>query len=226
MDEEKSLVKIGVLGCGPISQAAHFDACRKANNVELYAICDVAEDLLKRMKDIYQPRVVYNDYEKMLADPELDAVIIATADYFHIPLCRKAIAAGKHVFVEKPLGITIAESQQLAKEVQKTNLVFQIGNMKRFDPGIVFAKKYIEEEMKEILTLKAWYCDSIYRYTMTDNLQPLLFSSKHKKRVPGGNPKSKKRKYYLMTHGSHLVNTARFLGGEIESVRAQLVEKF
>ncbi len=44
---------IGVLGCGPISQFAHFDACRKARNAELYAICDLADDLLARMAAVH-----------------------------------------------------------------------------------------------------------------------------------------------------------------------------
>jgi predicted dehydrogenase len=97
--------------------------------------------------------------------------------------------------------------------------------MKRFDPGIAFAKRFVDEEMGELLALKAWYCDSTYRYTMTDNLQPLIVTSGAAKR-PGGDPKADKRRYYLLGHGSHLVDLARFFGGPIESVRATLVEKF
>ena len=70
-------LEIGVLGCGPIAQFAHFDACRKARNAELYAICDLADDLRERMAAVHQPRVAYADYDAMLADPEVDAVIIA-----------------------------------------------------------------------------------------------------------------------------------------------------
>ncbi len=226
MKKEAQLLKIGVLGCGPIAQAAHLEACRKARNAELYAICDIADDLVARMAAIHQPRITYTNYDEMLADPELDAVIVATADYFHVSLCRKALAAGKHVLVEKPLGVTIEESEQLAKEVAQSKLVLQVGNMKRFDPGIAFARKFIHEEMGGLLALKAWYGDTVYRYEMTDNLQPLIAVSQQRKQVPGGNPKADKRRYYLMTHGSHLVNTARYLGGEIDSVRAQLVEKY
>ena len=81
-------MRIGVLGCGPIAQFAHFDACRKARNAELYAICDVAEDLRSRMAAIHQPVAVYSDYDEMLADPKVDAVIIAVSDQFHVPLCK------------------------------------------------------------------------------------------------------------------------------------------
>src|SRR6187551_2700399 len=105
--KDQRLVRIGVLGCGPIAQFAHLEACKKARNAELYAICDVADDLRERMAAVHQPRVAYADFDAMLADSKVEAVIIAIADQFHVPMCRKAIAAGKHVLVEKPLGVSV-----------------------------------------------------------------------------------------------------------------------
>ncbi len=223
--KEPRLLRIGVLGCGPIAQFAHFDACRKARNAQLYAICDLATDLLERMAAIHQPQVSYRDYDDMLADPRVEAVIIATADQFHVPLCRKALAAGKHVLVEKPLGVTVEECEALRRQVQETGLVLQVGHNRRFDPGITFARRFIQEEMGELMALKAWYCDSVYRYTMTDNLQPIPLTSAQARR-PAGDPKADKRRYFMLAHGSHLVDLARFLGGELVGVRARLVEKF
>ena len=66
----------------PIAQIAHFDACRKARNAELYAICDVADDLRAKMAAIHEPKVTYRDYDEMLADPQVEAVIVAVADHF------------------------------------------------------------------------------------------------------------------------------------------------
>lgn len=234
MRKESRLLRIGVLGCGPIAQFAHFDACRKARNCELYAICDVAEDLLKKMAAVYEPKVAYSNFDDMLADPNVDAVIIATADQFHVPLCLKAIDAGKHVFVEKPLGANVEECQELRKRLEELEELvgshgraplLQVGNNRRFDPGIAFAQRFIKEELGELMALKAWYCDSTYRYTMTDNLQPIPVTSLQSKR-PEGNPKADKQRYFMLTHGSHLVDTARFLGGEIESLQARLLERF
>src|SRR2546428_1853287 len=106
MEKETRQLRIGVLGCGPIAQAAHFEACRRARNAELYAICDLAEDLVARMSAIHQPHVTYLDYDAMLADPQVEAVIVATADQFHLADASRALAAGEHVLVEKPLGVT------------------------------------------------------------------------------------------------------------------------
>jgi predicted dehydrogenase len=225
MLKESRRLRIGVLGAGPIAQAGHFEACRKARNAELYAICDAAEDLLTKMAAVHDPRVTYNDYDAMLADKQVEAVLIAVADQFHIPLARKAIAAGKHVLVEKPLGVDIEECEALRSELGATNLVFQIGNNRRFDPGIAFARQFAQEQLGQRLAFKAWYYDSVYRYTMTDNLQPLMHTSAQARR-PAGNPKADKRRYFILGHASHLVDTTRFLAGEIVGVRARLVERF
>ncbi len=223
--KEDRLLRIGVLGCGPVSQFAHFDACRKARNAELYAICDLSEELLTRMAAIHGPKVSYRSYDDMLADPQVEAVIIATADQFHVPLCKKAAAAGKHVLVEKPLGVTVEECEELRSQLLQTGLVLQVGNNRRYDPGVTYAHRFIRDEIGELMAIKAWYNDSVYRYTMTDNLQPVAITSATAKR-PAGKPKADKRRYFLLAHGSHLVDTTRFLAGELVSVRARLVEKF
>jgi predicted dehydrogenase len=125
MKKEEKLLRVGVLGCGPISQAAHLEACRKARNTELYAICDLADDLLEKMAMIHKVKHTYIDYDKMLANPEIEAIIIGIADQFHVPAALKAIEAGKHVLIEKPLGVTIEACEQLREKVNASCLVFR-----------------------------------------------------------------------------------------------------
>jgi predicted dehydrogenase len=225
IEKDSRLLRIGVVGAGPIAQAAHFESCRRARNAELYAICDLAPDLLAEMAAVHHPRMTYADYDALLADPQVEAVIVATADQFHVPMASAALAAGKHVLVEKPLAVSVEDCEALRTAVQQSGKVLQVGTMKRFDPGIAFAQQFIKDEIGQILALKAWYCDNTYRYTETDNLQPIPVTSVHARR-PSGNPKADKRRYYLLGHASHLVDTARFLGGDILRVQAKLVEKF
>ncbi len=99
--KDERRLRVGVLGCGPIAQFAHLESCVKARNAELYAICDAAPDLLERMRATYEPTHAHADYDAMLADPALDAVIVATSDAFHVPMTLKALEAGKHVLCEK-----------------------------------------------------------------------------------------------------------------------------
>jgi predicted dehydrogenase len=218
-------LKVGVLGCGPIAQAAHFESAAKARNADLYAICDVAEDLLARMAWTHKPARTFSDYNAMLADPELDAVIIATSDAFHVAASIAALQAGKHVLCEKPVGVSIKEVEGLKRVVQRSGRRLQVGHMKRFDAGLQSAKDFIDMEMGELLALKAWYCDSTHRYAMTDAVQPLMVRSA-KARRPAVDPKADLESYYMLAHGSHLLDTARYFGGEIVEVDARLRQRF
>lgn len=218
-------LKVGVLGCGAIAQAAHFDGCVKARNADLYAICDAAEDLLERMARTHMPEKAYSSYSEMLADDRVEAVIIATADAFHVPAAKSALLAGKHVLCEKPMALSVEEAEHLREIVAKTGCVFQVGHMKRFDAGLEAARHFIDTEMGAMLALKAWYCDSTHRYPMTDAVQPAIVTSRSSVRPPG-DPKACKRSYYMLAHGSHLVDTARYFGGEIAEVEARLNERF
>lgn len=222
--KEEQRLHIGILGCGTICQAAHFIGTTKAYNAEITAVCDVAEDLLHKMQVMYDAPKIYTDYAEMLEDTDIDAVIIGIGDQFHVDCAKQAIEAGKHVLVEKPLGVSIAEINSLKDLVKERGLVLQVGNMKRFDPGLQFAKKFIEEEIGEVTTFKGWYCDSTARYQVCDNVMPVLYSSSQMKK-PAGNPKADKDKYYLLGHASHLFDTARYMMGPILSVEAKHVVK-
>lgn len=223
MDKAARLLRIGVIGAGPIAQFAHLEACKRARNTELYALCDVAHDLLERMAVVHQPRVTYTSYDQMLADTNVEAIIIGTADAFHVPLALEAVAAGKHVLVEKPLGLDVDECERLKQAAAQTSLVMQIGFNCRFDPALAFARDFIEAELGAISMFHGWYCDSVARYTMTDNLQAIPVRSAQR-RQPKEDPKADKREYFLLTHGSHAFDTVRFLAGPISSLQARWKE--
>ncbi|NJM84622.1 MAG: Gfo/Idh/MocA family oxidoreductase [Tabrizicola sp.] len=222
--KDQRLLRVGVLGCGPIAQAAHFEACTKARNAALHAICDVADDLRDRMAATHAPTRSFSDYDAMLADPDLEAVVIATSDAFHVPAALRALQAGKHVLCEKPLATGIEEAQSLRAAVKASGKVLQVGHMKRFDAGLQAAKAFIDGPMGQMVALKAWYCDNTHRYAMTDAVQPLIVTSEAA-RKPSENPKADLDRYYMLAHGSHLVDTARFFAGEIAAVDARLLNR-
>ena len=221
--KEQKRLRVGVLGAGQIAQAAHFESCTKAKNADLYAICDVADDLRERMAITHGAEKTFNDYDKMLADPDVDAVIIATSDAFHVPASIRALEAGKHVLCEKPLGLTVEETEALRDAVKSTGKKSAGRPYAALRPGLQSAKHFVDTEMGDIVALKAWYCDSTHRYPMTDAIQPLVVSSKNARR-PTENPKANLRKYFMLAHGCHLIDLARYLAGDIVSVRARLSE--
>jgi predicted dehydrogenase len=225
VEKDERLLRMGILGCGPISQFAHFESVQKARNAQLHAVCDADGGLARRFGSFYDADRIYLDYDEMLADPEVEAVIIGISDALHVPASVRALEAGKHVLCEKPIGISVEEVDVLAETVARTGRVLQIGHMLRFDPGIESAKTFVDVEMGELLALKAWYCDSTHRYVMTDAIQPLPRKGTRVVR-PAGDPKADKRRYFMLAHGSHLVDLARHLGGPIRAVDARLVERF
>lgn len=218
-------VGFGVLGCGPIAQFTHLESVRKARNARLVAICDLADDLRERMAAIHQPDKAYQRFADMLADGNVEAVIVAAADDFHADLAMEAVRAGKHVLVEKPMATTVEAAEALAAAARRQGVLVRVGHNKRFDPGIQSAARFIRDEMGEAIGFRAWYCDSTHRYTNTDALQPIAIRSALA-RAPARDPKADRQRYLLLAHGSHLVDLARFLMGEVVAVRARLAEKF
>lgn len=218
-------LRVGILGCGPIAQLAHLESVQKARNVVLAAVCDRDEELATRFGHQYDAETIHTDYDQMLADDGVEAVIIATADTFHVPTARRALAAGRHVFCEKPLGVTVEEVEELRADVEASGLILQVGHMLRFDPGIQSAHAFVGDEMGEMLAMKAWYCDSTHRYTMTDAIQPVTRTGAGALR-PTADQKADLRRYNLLAHGSHLVDLARYLGGPIRTVQTRLLERY
>jgi predicted dehydrogenase len=223
--KEDKLLRVGILGCGPISQFAHLESVQKGRNVTLHAVCDRDEGLLQRFGNFYDAEHQYNDFDKMLADPDLDAVVIATSDAFHVPAAKRALAAGKHVFCEKPIGLSVEEVEELQVEVNRSGKALQVGHMLRFDPGIQATHDFMKNEMGQLMALKAWYCDSTHRYTNTDAIQALpRFGANALK--PEGDQKANKHRYNMLAHGSHLVDLARYLAGPLKSVQTRILERY
>ena len=109
-----------MLGCGPIAQFAHFESCTKAGNADLYAICDVgARSARSAWAPTYGRRRCLPTMTPCSPIPELEAVIVATSDAFHVPASITALEAGKHVLCEKPIGTSVEEGEALARRSKR-----------------------------------------------------------------------------------------------------------
>ena len=217
-------LRIGLLGCGPIAQFAHLPALTKARGVELVALCDAAGDLLRKIGARVGVETLYTDCEEFLKDSAIEAVLIAVSDPFHHPLVLRVLDAGKHVLVEKPLAETSAQCEEIARRVERTGLKLQVGAMKRHDPGLAFADKFIRERMGDLVSISGYYWDSSFRPALQETLLPPVETSEGAKR-PANDPKADTQKYSLITHGAHLFDNLRFLGGPLVAVRASYVLK-
>jgi predicted dehydrogenase len=117
---------------------------------QIGAICDTYSTNLNREKDYVQtegkntPRT-FVDYKDLLADKSIDAVIIATPEHLHHRMLLDALAAGKHVYVEKPLAHTVEEDQEIMKVVAKSKSVIQVGTQNRSNSLYQMARTMVNQ---------------------------------------------------------------------------------
>jgi predicted dehydrogenase len=218
------MIRIGLVGCGFIAQNAHLPALQKAEGVRLESICERDSNLLEVVANRFGVKKTFTQLDEFLNQKDLDAVLIATHDPTHLPIIQSCAEAGKAVLVEKPLTMNVEESEKVVQIVHDSRIQVQIGFMKRYDPGVEYAARYCNGEMGERMAVNGWYCDSFLRPEIQKSfLQP---TTQSKMPPPKGvDPKADLKAYKLRTHGAHLVDLMRFLGGEVVGVQALYVER-
>ncbi len=110
---------------------------------DLRWLCDLSPELLARASTRHPQARTTTDFEELLADPELDAVVIATPVVTHYELAKQALAADKHVFVEKPQAQTSAEAEELLGLAQESGLVLMPGYLLLYHPAIERLKELV-----------------------------------------------------------------------------------
>ena len=127
-------IRIGVAGANGAFGTKHLEALAAINEAEIAAVMATSMAKAQPMADRFGG-VAYDDYQAMLADDTLDAVILATPTQLHAEQGIAAMAAGKHVLVEIPMADSLADSQALVAKQAETGLVGMAGHVRRFNPS-------------------------------------------------------------------------------------------
>ncbi|MFQ5471559.1 MAG: Gfo/Idh/MocA family oxidoreductase [Dehalococcoidia bacterium] len=135
-------VGLGVIGAGPMGALHGRLVARTLDTARLVAVADLDQTLAAPLSEELGSKV-YGDAGALLADPEVDAVIIATPPRTHCDLIKAAVAAGKHVFCEKPIGWELAEIDETLAQVGRSHVKLQIGFNRRFDASFGKAQKTV-----------------------------------------------------------------------------------
>lgn len=143
MKNVKKAIRIGVVGCGYWGPNL-IRNLRQSPDCLLKIICDKSEQRLKHMRKLHQDVATTDDYQKLLTDVELDAIVVATPVRFHYDMAKAALQAGKHVFVEKPLARTVAEAEELVAIAEQKGLVLMVGHTFLFSPAVRRMKEIID----------------------------------------------------------------------------------
>lgn len=139
-------VKLGIVGLGRIGKS-HAQNLLNTIGSRVTAVCSIVSDELTWAKEHIPNVAVFEDYDEMLAKADIDAVFLATTTAVHAEQIVKGFEAGKHVFCEKPLGISAQECRKVSETIRafSKEKVFMMGFVRRFDPAYSFAKKQIDE---------------------------------------------------------------------------------
>ena len=132
---------IGVIGLGAIG-AKHLCMLQNMREAKIVGVSDINPELLN--KAIAGTQIgAYTDYHELLANPELEAVIVATPDQLHKDICIAAANAGKHILVEKPIASTIEDGEEMIAVAKENNVKLMVGFTLRFVPHYVQAREII-----------------------------------------------------------------------------------
>ncbi len=125
-------IRIGIIGCGEVAQVNHFPSLKfLADIFEVIAISDVSASVLEEVGNLHQVKHRFLEYRDLLALPEVDAVLISTPNAYHTEQTLAALEHGKHVLVEKPMSMTLPDSDAIIAAQAKTGLVVQVGYIRR-----------------------------------------------------------------------------------------------
>ena len=144
-------ITLGVIGCGPQGRGDLGNFLNQ-QDCQVVAVCDVKADQLALAKgavdDHYQNRDcrTYHDFRDLLARRDIDACLIATPDHWHVLASLAAVRAGKDIYTEKPLGVTLEEGQALRAAIHRHGRVFQFGTQQRSSRNFRFAAELARNE--------------------------------------------------------------------------------
>ncbi len=137
---DKQPVRIAIVGAGAVSDYHHVPAIRMDSRATLVAVCDSSQALLDQRKKDWGCEKVTTDFEAVCADPEVDAVIIATPNFTHHAISVAAAKHGKHVMCEKPLGLNAGEVRQMYHACRDAGVVHMTAFTYRFAPSMRYLR--------------------------------------------------------------------------------------
>lgn len=211
-------VNLGLVGLGYIGKK-HLKNSLALSNARLVAVADVSQKALERARRM-GVKNTYSDYEQLLKQSELDAVIIALPTHLHRDCALRVAEAGKDIFVEKPLATNPEEGREIVRSAGKRGVALMVGYTFRFKPAFRRLKEELRSgKLGEIQVATATFAGSGPFTARAEGWAPVPVPSWwfDKKLVGGG---------ALMDLGSHAINLLRWYLGEITDIRSYLGHRF
>lgn len=160
-------VRVGLIGCGGNQRGAHVPRLlrlQESGTLKLVAACDPVEKNRDLLLEKAPGLATYDNHRDMLAQEQLDAVVISTPHTLHREHIMDSFAAGCHVLTEKPMVCSVAEAQEVLAKRDETGLVLQVGYQRHFSAGYRWARRFIADgKAGAVRFVSAWQCQAWYK---------------------------------------------------------------
>lgn len=151
----KEKVNIGIIGLGGIAQVVHLPILKKLPNVNIAGVAEINKNRLNTVAAKYNIEKKYLDYNDLLKDESIDAVIIATPTNTHHQVALQSLRSGKHLLIEKPIARNYTEAKEIIDVADKMNLKVMVGMNLRFRPDAMLLKSLINSgELGQIFYIR------------------------------------------------------------------------
>ncbi|MBA3944873.1 MAG: Gfo/Idh/MocA family oxidoreductase [Herpetosiphonaceae bacterium] len=139
-------LRIGIVGCGEVTQVIHLPSLEQLNEqFVVTALCDVSNHVLEAVGQQWRVANLHHDYQHLLLQDDVDAVLVANPEAYHAEVGLAAIAAGKHVLIEKPMCMTLREAAAISAAQERAGVTVQVGYMRRYAPAFLEACRLLPE---------------------------------------------------------------------------------
>jgi inositol 2-dehydrogenase len=138
-------INFGLIGAGRMGKVFAHNLAYNVTDANLVAIADPGVGIACAVAERFGVDLSYTDYHDLLARQDITAVVITTPTGTHTQVVKDAAAAGKQIFCEKPLSLTLAGCDEAISAVDKAGVMLMVGFMRRFDPPYIMAKKQIDD---------------------------------------------------------------------------------
>lgn len=151
-------IKVGIIGAGAIADD-HCSNVNRYNGAEVVAVADLSKTRRDELKKKYSLSQAYEHWEALVADKEIDAVVVALPNALHAPVSLAAIREGKHVLIDKPFAMNFGEAERVAAASAEKNVVVMVGMNMRYGDAAQTLRALVERgELGEIYHTKVYWC--------------------------------------------------------------------
>lgn len=198
-------IRWGIIGCGGIARKRTLPGFLEAKDSECIAIMDASPAILNEVGDEFGIERRYDSVEALLADPDIEAVYIATPVRFHKENVFAAAAAGKHILCEKPMSLTVQDSEEMVDFCRQHHVKLGVGFMMRFHG--------VHEQMKKIIA-EGGIGEVVTAYAVFNTQSPAVANKWRQTKASGGGGA-------MMDMGIHCIDLLRYMTGlEVTQVTA------